>query len=58
MNISLLPHKELITYLDQSLTFPTPKPNDSLEKIMYDAGRRSLIDLLLFKLKEQEEESF
>ena len=56
--IDLIKHKELIEALDRIHRLRTPLPGASIEQIMYDAGRRALIDNLVLKLKDQEENAY
>lgn len=37
----------LLKALDEEVPHPDPRPGQSIERIMYDAGRRSLVDQLL-----------
>lgn len=47
---------ELIRQLDADEGQLTVSPGMSMDKIMFQAGRRSLIDELLIKLEESKEE--
>lgn len=35
--------EELLRLLDEIIPEPSPRPSDSREKIMFDAGRRSVV---------------
>lgn len=43
--------EELLLFLDELIPEPTPRHSDSLEQIMFDAGRRSVV-LQLHELRE------
>lgn len=45
---------ELIERLNENFPVYQPKPGDSLDKIMYKAGQRSVIDMLLARTKKEE----
>lgn len=48
-----LPHtvEELLQLLDELIPEPTPRPTDTREQIMFDAGRRSVV-LQLYEMRE------
>lgn len=43
--------EELLQFLNTRIPEPTPRPGDSHDSIIYDAGRRSVV-LELFALRE------
>lgn len=45
--------KDLIKELDRMYPKLTPDPYTGANKIMYDAGARSVVDMLIYKFEEQ-----
>ena len=57
MMIPLSPHEPLIHFLNKHFPPLNPDPSMSQQVIMYEAGKRYLIEYLLDELVKQQEEA-
>lgn len=46
-------HRALINELEDNFPPITPSPDDTIEKIMYRSGQRSVVEWLVTRLNEQ-----
>jgi len=46
-------HHALVNELNNNFPPVTPTPDDTIEKIMYRSGQRSVVEWLLTRLEEQ-----
>jgi len=54
MRTHLRLHKDLIAELDEFFPLRNTPPNDTMERIRYVSGQRSVVEFLLDRLKNQE----